>query len=997
MKRFVLLLALALGVQSGVQGAEAAHHWKIKDGENSIIVADSLGKLDGKITTPDLVKWAREDDRDWFLSFSNGGKVVMPNDKSLEYQNGFIASVKFSCDMEAIGRSNFAGLLCKGRFYKDTYSIMIQKRGKVLVYLNGITPNYIMTSGKPIKSKRDNDLIVAVGNNRMTIVVNGKVECDIPVKGRLKITRDTLTLGMINAYPFSGNIYDVKIEPYSAEKFNALLKSKIGKAGKAEKKTSRQTIDFQKLDLPDPAGTVMLSDFSKWSPKPQENNSGSASNIWIDRPRAFIKPTKRTLMVPFSPAAPHLEYDPRLSGSYDCYLGLRAIAEDTAVMAAFGDDWYRIELPGVERDVPHYSAEQLVARNVKMDGKKIRLASGGTPFFVGYLKFIPSKTPRKVDYPVIEGYRVLSNVKPAAIEDVDAQNAVKINKQIADGFFRERFWQSPHPEPVPLAASRKRGFMVWSPDTMEMIFPQSRPAVDKDLPVLKTTLAAGENGDIAVAVRALTAQDDLELKIDAPLKNQQGQKAGNITITSSLVMTSVKRTTNFRGRSEFMRLPGFLAENTRANIKPLESCEFFLTVKVPYGTPGGTYRTVCTLRNRKGTSVKLPLEVLVRNYDLPKVRGVDLGFWCRSLMDMDGMVAKLAEYGMTSSVFNTLAFKGSTAEDLRWDFDKMQIAKAAAAFKKYGLTGRMHILPIQLFRRTESMPIKDRKSVYVRMIRELEAHFKANNWPSVVYHSFDEVLSVPDKLGAFKLENQYLTAAGVTIGADHIWYKTSRPYQKEVDELAPMIKVFVNRCNNRNLWYVDDFPTMVKSARKLGKEVMAYNSHNAITATQPSAMRFCMGWFFRTVGKGASGQLFWTWSHYANNPANDLDGTDTVYIIPPYGKQPGGPTLELVFMREGITDLRYIQLLESEIAAAKKRGVDTSEAEKLLRSLANSFDMDEFRKKSVFFNSFWEKAWEKDGKRYASGDYLLPVGWKLADYSNARKQIADAIEQLKNK
>ena len=80
-----------------------------------------------------------------------------------------------------------------------------------------------------------------------------------------------------------------------------------------------------------------------------------------------------------------------------------------------------------------------------------------------------------------------------------------------------------------------------------------------------------------------------------------------------------------------------------------------------------------------------------------------------------------------------------------------------------------------------------------------------------------------------------------------------------------------------------------------------------------------------------------------------------------------------------------------------KRGIDTAAAQKLLDNLTGSFDMDEFRKKSVFFNSFWEKAWEKDGKRYASGDYLLPVGWKLADYSNARKQIADAIEQLKSK
>ena len=162
-------------------------------------------------------------------------------------------------------------------------------------------------------------------------------------------------------------------------------------------------------------------------------------------------------------------------------------------------------------------------------------------------------------------------------------------------------------------------------------------------------------------------------------------------------------------------------------------------------------------------------------------------------------------------------------------------------------------------------------------------------------------------------------------------------------------------------------------------------------------MRFCMGWFFRTIGRGASGQLFWTWSNYAFNPANDLDGTDTIYVIPQYGRNPGGPTLEIVYMREGITDLRYIQLLESEIEAARKRGVNTAEAEKLLESLAESFNMEEFRAKSVFFNSAWEKTWEKDGKLFASGDYLLPVGWKLDDYRQARERIANAISELKRK
>ena len=984
--RFVVLMALAMGICSGAQGADAAHHWKIKDGENSAIIADSLNKLNGKISTPDTVKWAREDDRDWFLTFSNGGSVEIPNDKTMDYTNGFIANIKFSCDLEAIGKNNFAGLICKGANYKESYSIMIQKRGRVLVYLNGMTPAYIATPDKPIQSKRDYDLTLIVGDNRMSLLLNGKMVHTVALKGTLLPTRRPLILGRAANYLFSGNIYGVSFEPYNAEKAKKLLNAtKKEAAPKAVKKTEF----FPELNLPDPAGTVNISDFSKWDPQPQVVNSGCSEVTWINRPRSFVKPGINTLMVPFSVDAEQLKFDPQLKGEYDCYIGSRVIIDPSSAMLALGDNWYKVDLPGAGRDMPHYPVEVLVARKVKMDQKTLRLASAGTPFFLGYIKFIPSANPRPAEYPVLKGYSVTANTQPVTLEDVDKRNAVQYNKLIQEGYFRERVWQNSRPEPAPAAESRKRGVMVWSPDNMTMIFPDSAPAADKGLPQLKAVMAAGENGDIAVAVRALTAQKGLTLKVDAPLKN--------ITVTPSLVMPSIKRTTNFRGKSEFMRLPGYLAANHSADLKAMESREFFLTVKVPFGTPGGVYRTTCTLSNAKGKVAVMPLEITVRNFDLPRAQGVDLGFWCRNLPNIDGLVSILNDYGMTSSVFNTFHFKGSTADDLQWDFEKMPVAHAAEAFKKYGLSGRIHILPIQLFRRVETLPADRRKDTYVRMIRELEAHAKKNNWPQRIYHSFDEVLSSPEKIAAFTRENQYLTEAGATIGADHIWYKTSRPLQKEVDAVAPMIKVFVNRCNNRNLWYVDDFPTMVRTARKLNKEVIAYNSHNAITATQPSAMRFCTGWFFRTIGKGSSGQLFWTWSHYANNPANDLDGTDTVYVIPPYGKQPGGPTLEIVYMREGITDLRYIQLLEKEIAAAEKRGVDTAAAQKLLKKLTGSFDMDEFRKKSVFFNSFWEKAWEKDGKRYASGDYLLPVGWKLADYSNARKQIADAIEQLKKK
>ena len=86
--------------------------------------------------------------------------------------------------------------------------------------------------------------------------------------------------------------------------------------------------------------------------------------------------------------------------------------------------------------------------------------------------------------------------------------------------------------------------------------------------------------------------------------------------------------------------------------------------------------------------------------------------------------------------------------------------------------------------------------------------------------------------------------------------------------------------------------------------------------------------------------------------------------------------------------------MEKSIANAKKRNISTFEAEKLLTDLVNSIDQERFNKNSLFINSVWDKTFEKDGKRFASGEYLPPTGWRVADYDKARAEVAKAIIKL---
>ena len=60
----------------------------------------------------------------------------MPHDPALNYPDGFKATVRFSCDLEKIGKkSHFANLVTKGRDFNDGWSVMVRENGQLLVDL----------------------------------------------------------------------------------------------------------------------------------------------------------------------------------------------------------------------------------------------------------------------------------------------------------------------------------------------------------------------------------------------------------------------------------------------------------------------------------------------------------------------------------------------------------------------------------------------------------------------------------------------------------------------------------------------------------------------------------------------------------------------------------------------------------------------------------------------------------------------------------------------
>ena len=79
-------------------------HWKLKDGTGSKIVRDSGSNgINGRISDPGHCVWAQEDDRGFFLSFSGGKPVTIPNKLALILEQGMDIQIRFSCDLDKIG------------------------------------------------------------------------------------------------------------------------------------------------------------------------------------------------------------------------------------------------------------------------------------------------------------------------------------------------------------------------------------------------------------------------------------------------------------------------------------------------------------------------------------------------------------------------------------------------------------------------------------------------------------------------------------------------------------------------------------------------------------------------------------------------------------------------------------------------------------------------------------------------------------------------------
>ncbi len=959
-------------------GEFVIHDYRCNDGRGFATVKD-YGNLsiNGKITDPDATVWAREDDRGWFLHLQNGG-WQLPHRAEHAGLTGLKIESCFSCNFDKISDKNFASILTKGDNFQNGYTVMVGRNGELLVYLRGLKPAYKILPLK-LQSSRDYDLAVEYSGDRVIIKLDKKIVAEYPVSGTLQVLNQPLNIGSSRDYPFTGNLYRMKISALSGALQNTSISSVTADA-----------------EPEDPAGTVIVRDFTKFSPAPimEGSNVGHPIRWRVRTDAGFMHQTNTVLHPPSNIHNEEFVYDPQLKGKYDVYAGVRAVGDPGIIQIRFGsmeNSYYTVRT--ASSSPKHFNVEVPLDYSVDMTGRDIRIATCGY-FYFGYLKFIPSEKRRSVE--VLPSPLAFASKKQPRFtrEILDRESEEKIAELIRQGYFVERFYVDNKKAPIPSAAAKHRGWYCFDQHWMDMCFANTIPNKEVLKPSFKIHMAKNEYEPFTIGIRALRPVAALTMRVKYAPDN-----APSLAIT--IPATAPRRNTNHVNASEFIVSPDHLENTDTMKLAANTSRQFWITANSK-STPG-VYRYILNISDG-ANSMDVPLEITVNDFELAETKNYDLGFWTYfyTVEDTEKMIATQAKHGMNTigAWGDVLKFSNIGTKDLKIDFEQSLLPVVAKEFKRNNMSGTLHISCSGLMDAIVKLPRSQWQEVHDRVMKELLDYAEAHDFPPMTFGSYDEVLSNPSELPKYIWQVKRQKAMGLIVNNDHLWYKTSRPYQKQLNEVADLHDIFTIRYNTRNFWYVDTCNEIARTAAARNKKIVAYNSNNALCHTQTEGMRFIYGWFFRTAGKGFSGHMMWAYNYIMGNPYNDLDGNhnESAYDYPPYGPRKGGVTINLAAMREGVDDLRYVLTLENLIKEARSRGISTASAEAVLTDITGSFDEKLFMKKSVYIDSAFEKEFQgRDGKRYASGRYRVPTGWSFEQYDSFRDLIAREIISLKEK
>jgi len=491
---------------------------------------------------------------------------------------------------------------------------------------------------------------------------------------------------------------------------------------------------------------------------------------------------------------------------------------------------------------------------------------------------------------------------------------------------------------APNAADTARGYALFSKNYQHRVYPNTLPLKDEVVANetgLSIAVAPGEYEPITFVVRPAQDLGPTRVAYSELVSGQNRIPAAQI---QSFLIKYFPQTAQ-----------GLWYEATPTHLYPYFDMElkkdfnqqYWGTLFVPPGTPGGDYTGTITITPAKGQPTTLPLNVTVHPFDLPKTK-TECGMWNNTALQshqagafpnsteftkkvLDFEVRNMVEHGLNCYALGQprgakyeLAAKSVTLDFASWEL-------FAEVLKKHNMPGRhkftvWNIAKYGMLREHNGFKLwtPEFNEGYIGVMRDCHEWLKKNGLRAVL-----QVTDEPrekelndwnhnrvDCIRLLKLARQVPgMQTMITMMGDTDSF--NRPYTP----LVPLMDVMASHS-----WAHSDDMIFLSTVEKIA-DYWAYN--NGFT-------RFAHG-FYLWKSKAAG---HWQWVHSwevcdSHIPVFFPSDTSAAYVFP--GGFLNTPKYEVV--REGIDDHRFIELLTETLAAAPKDNVAAIEARKFMALL----------------------------------------------------------------
>lgn len=480
-------------------------------------------------------------------------------------------------------------------------------------------------------------------------------------------------------------------------------------------------------------------------------------------------------------------------------------------------------------------------------------------------------------------------------------------------------------EPLASAADQKRGFIVYSRNYLECVYPYTKPTAEDINPKLKFFATPGEYEPLNFIIY--------------PLQNLRGAKvsissigpvpAENIDIR---YVCFTRARPNYTVRYRYRIVPDYLEHFNTLDLTKGENTRFWITAHIPDNAPSGTYTGKITFEC-SGGKVELPVTLRILPFrlrdDPSKIFGIYYGHpldqltgadkvsgdYFRHKADMEH--ADMVAHG-TRNV--TMSFGGQPADNQgKFNFDLDIMTEKIALWRKYNFQG-----PIVMSINTERIYEKHMHERYgshllnlkippeafslelTSMVKAIESERQKRGWPEFLYYPVDEPGRDSTSIKYMIILLKACRAAGVRT------YLTADPTRREFQPLKPYVDVWCTQP------FSPDRETVLADMKARNVEYWCYPNHvageNDHTPVTGSRMTYGFG-FWRS---GFVTLIPWIYSWSIGDTFNYLDGFMSDFFN---RHEPDGTPIPVAMWeayREGYDDYRYVYTLEQLIAEAQK-------------------------------------------------------------------------------